>query len=107
MSEKRWWWEFVDGEHRMLGFEHSWDENMRVFARLKDRRPKSKEVWGTLCDFRLGEDAKEINVVTAEIWDEFESINDAKALAVEMLKNQIDGIIDDAKDFQSLFREDD
>ena len=98
-------WILADGEWQLFAPMHSWDEVEKVLARIKNTVGSSTEYVGTICDFRQEEEAPEIDIYNAAIWEDFPTLEEAKEHVDYLLQCQVTDMMADADDIFELFND--
>lgn len=97
-------WEYNDGykEWRLHGPLYSWSEKSFLLARLKETTKKNEYVW-TLADLKNEEEAPDISVYSACGFENYDTLDDAKARVVCALGDDVDSAIADLEEIAELF----
>lgn len=97
-------WEYNDGykEWRLYGPLYSWSETRFLLARLKETTTKKEYVW-TLADLKKEEEAPDISVYSACGFEDYDTLDDAKARVVCALGEDVDSAIADLEEIVELF----
>ena len=97
-------WEYNDEykEWRMYGPLYSWSETRFLFARLKETTIKNEYVW-TLAGLKKEEEAPDISIYSACGFEDYDTLDDAKARVVCGLGDDVDSAIADLEEIAELF----
>lgn len=97
-------WEYNDGykEWRLYGPLYSWQEGNFLLARLKETTTKNEYVW-TLADLKEESEAPDISAYSACGFEDYDTLDDAKARVVCALGDDVDSAIADLEEIAELF----
>jgi len=97
-------WEYNDkyNEWRLHGPLYSWSEKNFLLARLKETTTKNEYVW-TLANLKEEEEAPDISVYSALGFEDYDTLDDAKAAVVCALGDDVDSAIADLEEIAELF----
>ena len=99
-------WKMYGDEWRLMGIMHSWEDEYKILARLKNALGSTTEFIGTYCNFLTGTEAPEITTWSADLWDDFPSVEIPQKIMVEHLYQTAKDMLTDAIDLCDLFGDD-